>query len=401
MTVDASRHLEFLELVASEIDIPPSKHRDAVNRYEAVGRWLEDGDFPGCSNQLSIYPQGSFRLGTVVRPTRQGVEASYDIDLVCELPLLKHLTTPQAVKHSVGQRLREHDTYRRLLDAEGRRCWTLEYAEQDAVGFHLDILPAVPDVTPGLGSTAIAITHKEDSWYSWSASDPRGYGDWFDAKNADAFARVVVEQKQAIRRRDSLMFASIDDVPDQLVRTPLQRSIQLMKRNRDLYFNRPEILDYAPISIIITTLAAHLYAGEHDTFSAISSIVGRLRGHAALVEGRAIDRSLASMGLIRRLHDGTWYIGNPVNPAENFADRWHEDNDARARAFFMWADALQSGLQDFQTDTNPLLLKEKLAVLLGTTAVTKHFSVLIPSASAAEAPPRIHITRPAKPWRRS
>ena len=41
------------------------------------------------------------------------------------------------------------------------------------------------------------------------------------------------------------------------------------------------------------------------------------------------------MGLIRRLPDGTWYVGNPVNPAENFADRWHEDGHVRARAFFL------------------------------------------------------------------
>ena len=400
MTVDTSRYPKFLELVASEIDIPPSKYQDAVNRYQAVGHWLEDGNFPGCPGQPSIYPQGSFRLGTVVRPIRQGIEASYDIDLVCEMPLIKHLTTPQVVKHMVGHRLHQHETYRRLLDAEGRRCWTLEYAEQDGIGFHLDVLPAVPDGN-GVRSTSLAITHKGDAGYSWSASDPRGYGDWFDTKNAEAFARVVVEQKRTIQRRASPVFASIDDVPDQLVRTPLQRSIQLMKRNRDLRFNRPEMIDYAPISIIITTLAAHLYAGEPNTFTALAGIVGRLQGHATLVEGRAMDLSLASKGLIRKLQDGTWYIGNPVNPAENFADRWHEDNHARARAFFSWVDAMYRELLYFQTNTNPRLLKENLARLLGMAAVAKHFDVLIQSADAVESPPRIHITKPAKPWRRS
>ena len=224
MTIELGKYPEFLERVASEIDIPPSKYQNAVDRYQAVGRWLEAGGYPGAWGQPSIYPQGSFRLGTVVRPIRRGIEAGYDIDLVCEMPLTKHLTTPYAVKHMVGDRLRQHETYRRLLDDEGRRCWTLEYAEQDGVGFHLDVLPAVPDGS-GLQSTAISITHKADS-YSWSASDPCGYGKWFDGKNADAFARVVVEQKQIIQRQASLVFESVDDVPDQLVRTPLQRSIQ-------------------------------------------------------------------------------------------------------------------------------------------------------------------------------
>ncbi len=399
MTVDTGKYPEFLELVASEIDIPPSKYQDAVNRYQAVGRWLEDGDYSGSPNQLSIYPQGSFRLGTVIRPIRHGIEASYDIDLVCEMPLSKHRTTPQAVKHMVGNRLRQHETYRRLLDSEGRRCWTLEYAERDGVGFHLDALPAVPDEN-GLRNTALAITHKRNTGYSWSASDPLGYGDWFDDKNAAAFTRVAVEQKRIVQRRDSLVFASIDDVPDQLVRTPLQRSIQLMKRNRDLYFNRPETIDYAPISIIITTLAAHLYAGEPDTYTALLNIVGRLQGHAALVEGRAIDPHLATIGLIQRCPGGTWYIGNPVNPAENFADRWHENGHARARAFFSWLDTLQRDVLNLQTNANPRLIKERLIRVLGATAVAKHADVLIPSAGDVEPRSRIHINRPVKPWRR-
>ena len=232
-----------------------------------------------------------------------------------------------------------------------------------------------------------------------SASDPRGYGAWFDGKNAAAFAARCVRAEAYIQRRASLIYASIDKVPDQLVRTPLQRSIQLMKRHRDLRFNHHDHIDYAPISIIITTLAAHLYGNETDVYSALSGIVGKLQAHAVLVEGRAVDRSLAAMGLIQKRLDGTWYIGNPVNPAENFADRWHEDNHARARAFFAWVDALQKDLLNILGEANPRLLKEQLGRVLGTAAVSKHLDVLVPSAPVIDTPPRIHITSPAKPWR--
>ena len=47
MTIDTGKYSMFLEKAAEEIDIPPSKYRDAVNRYEAVGRWLEEGQYPG------------------------------------------------------------------------------------------------------------------------------------------------------------------------------------------------------------------------------------------------------------------------------------------------------------------------------------------------------------------
>lgn len=400
MTVDAKKYSLFLEQVASDIDIPPGKYQDAVDHYRAVGRWLEEGEYPGCQGEPTIYVQGSFRLGTVVRPIRNGIEACYDIDLVCEMPLRKDQTTPGDVKSMVGNRLGQHGTYQKLLDDEGRRCWTLEYAEQDGIGFHLDVLPAVPDARDSI-DTSIAITNKAGNMYAWSASNPRGYGAWFDNKNAAAFARAAFAQKKTIQRRAFLIYESIDDVPDQLVRTPLQRSIQLMKRHRDLRFNHHERIDYAPISIIITTLAAQLYANEPDAYSALTGIVGKLRAHAALVEGKTIERSLAGMGLIQRRPDGTWYIGNPVNPAENFADRWHEDNHARARAFFAWVNALQKDLLDILGGTDQRLLKEHLSRALGAPAVTKHFEILVsPTVAVLDAPPRIHIAKPAKPWRK-
>ena len=397
MTIDVRKYSRFLEQIASDIDIPPTKYQDAVDRYTSVGAWLEGGEYPGCSGALSIYPQGSFRLGTVVRPIRHGLEASYDIDLVCEIPLRKERTDPRSVKFVVGDRLRAHGTYRKLLDVEGRRCWTLEYAEQDGVGFHLDILPAIPD--PLEVDLSIAITNKEGAAYTWSASNPRGYGTWFDAKNAAAFERAVFKQKQAIQQRAPYIYESVDKVPDQLVRTPLQRAIQIMKRHRDLRFNHDERLEYAPISIIITTLSAQLYGNEIDLPSALTGIVGKLHAHAALVEGKIIDRALSSMGLIQRTPDGKWYIGNPVNPAENFADRWHEDNHARARAFFLWVAALQKDLVEILNATNPRLLKEHLSGALGADVVSKNFKLIVPDESVIDSPPRIHISAPAKPWR--
>lgn len=398
MTMDIKRYSAFLEQVATEIDITPGKYQDAVDRYQAVGEWLHDGRYSGCGDKPSICVQGSFRLGTVVRPIRNGIEASYDIDLVCELPLRKGATTPQSVKTTVGDRIREHGTYKKMLEPEGRRCWTLEYAEDDGVGFHMDVLPAVPEPL-GLLDTAIAITHRAGAVYSWSASNPRGYGNWFDQKNAVAFLRESLEQKRAIQRRAPNIYASIDEVPDQLIRTPLQRSIQLMKRHRDLRFNHHDRIDYAPISIIPTTLAATLYANEADIYSALFGIVQKLQAHAALVEGKSIERSLADIGLIRRLPNGKWYIGNPANPEENFADRWHEDNHARARAFFAWVDSLQKDLLTIVNETKPRVIKEELGRALGMGVVAKHLDVLVPPDAVIETPPRIHITSPAKPWR--
>ena len=398
MRIDQAKYSDFLNKVAGDLDIPPSKYKDAVDRYQAVAKWLENGDYPGsCDSGLDIYPQGSFRLGTVTRPIRNGIEADYDIDLVCEVPLLEEWANPEYVKRIVGDRLKEHDRYKRMLDEEGRRCWTLIYSEEDNIGFHLDVLPSVP-YPQGYLNTAIAITNKFLSLYRWSISDPKGYGLWFDSRNKPAFDLVYAEQKRLIQNRAPEIYARIEDVPDQLVRTPLQRTIQIMKRHRDIKFNNTERVDYAPISIIITTLSAYFYRNESDVYSALKNIVASLSAHVALFEGQALEPTLESISPIKRTSDGKWYIGNPVNPEENFADRWHEDNHARAEAFFMWLRWLQEDLVDILGKDNRNEVQRTLTSALGSVPVLQNLEQVIPPR-VIESPPKIHISRPRKPWR--
>ena len=397
MGIDKIKYSKFLEDTAQTIDIQPSKYQQAVERYQSVGRWLESGDYQDCVGEPAIYPQGSFRLGTVVRPIRGGVEADYDIDLVCELPIAKDLANPREIKMMVGERLEDHETYRRLLDDEGKRCWTLEYAEQDGVGFHVDILPSVPERREHY-DTGIAITNKQGTVYSWSASDPQGYGIWFDDRNGTAFARVAMDQKRSIVARASHVYASVDDVPDQLVRTPLQRVIQIMKRHRDVKFDNDSANDFSPISMIITTLSARLYQGQIDVYTALTEIVTKLHAYTMLMDNGAAHMIDPLSTLIRRTSDGRWYIGNPVNPDENFADRWHEDDHARARAFFLWVVALKSDLVDLVAESRPHSARTRLSTALGASAISEHVH-LIESEEAVVRAPRVQIGEAAKPWK--
>ena len=362
MLIGIDEYSDFLNKLAEDIDIPPHKYKDAVDRYQAVGKWLEGGIYPGAYNDsLDIYPQGSFRLGTVTRPVRNGMDSDYDIDLVCEIPLWKDQTAPRSVKKMVGDRLKENKVYRGMIDGEGKRCWTLVYSEEkDYTGFHLDILPAVPDPQVDR-NTAIAITNKCDSSYDWSPSDPEGYGLWFDGINRTAFGLVADEQKKLVQEKAPLVYARVGDVPDQLVRTPLQRAIQIMKRHRDI---KNGVSEYAPISIIITTLSALFYRNEPDLYSALKNIVDRLAAHAVLFDDPASDFS----GPITRTPDGGWHIGNPVNPEENFADRWNEDGNARAKMFFSWLTSLRRDLVDI-LDQDPSVAKRSAIGALGVRPV--------------------------------
>ena len=61
---------------------------------------------------------------------------------------------------------------------------------------------------------------------------------------------------EAYGKRQNFPFHRADDIPDALVRTPLQRAIQIMKRHRDVRFNAHRDQKHNPISMIITALAA-------------------------------------------------------------------------------------------------------------------------------------------------
>lgn len=364
----------LLQEIAEELDIPPSKYQEAVERYTAVGRWLEAGSYDGVSRIPTIYPQGSFRLGTVVRPYRNGVEKEYDIDLACELNCALCNTTAKNTKHSVRDRINEHGTYRNMLDKEGRRCWTLMYAEADGIGFHLDVLPCITNpIYSGSGVhglKAVEITDRVgDTSYAWSKSNPAGFADWFEERQRPAFNRVAALRKSQIQRQHPGLFARVDDVPNQLVRTPLQRAIQILKRHRDVRFAGKENELDRPISVIITTLAALAYQQENDVLSTFANFLDRVQ-------------RFSDTGIIRCEND-KWVISNPVNPHENFADRWNDKDSKKSDAFFQWLNWLQEDLDELLNASTSIGLHDRLVETFGEhpgNLVANRYSGQLPGA---------------------
>ena len=135
---------DLLIKTGSALDIPDHVYEDATLKYEDVGSWLgaEDSKLMGYSPD--IFVQGSFRLGTVVRPITETDE--YDIDLVCRLDMTKEQTTQKSLKDLIGDRLKLREDLARIV-SPSRRCWVLDYpAENLMPQFHMDVLPAIPDL---------------------------------------------------------------------------------------------------------------------------------------------------------------------------------------------------------------------------------------------------------------
>jgi hypothetical protein len=294
----------ILESTAASLDIPDELAEEAVLAYEGVGEWLSEEGSKLQPYSPEIYPQGSFRLGTPIRPLRGD---DFDIDLVCRLSLRKEQTTQKDLKNLIGTRLRENtDLAKRLT--ERRRCWTLKYGNR----FHLDVLPSIPDLdgTP----TAILLTDRELT--RWQFSNPKGYAEWF-------FARMGPILRELQLRAAEQAGAEVADIPEWRIRTPLQRVVQLLKRHRDVAFvNDP---NNCPVSIIVTTLAARAYTQERDLSVALQNVARAIPGQ---IENR----------------NGVWWIPNPAHPGENFADKWNETPERRT-AFLRWVARLQEDVR--------------------------------------------------------
>ena len=325
---------QLFEEIAARLDIPTKMHDEAEKNYNDLAKHLTST----LRLPVDVYVQGSFMLGTVIRPYRKQQDKDYDVDLVCEIQDSKENHTPEQIKHTVGNALKQ-EPYIRLLEEEGGRCWTLNYPGSELVGFHIDSLPCVLDASHQ--GTKIALTNKdkETGIYTWTYSDPRALKIWFDERQKDAFAQLKDIQKRMIFEScNRQIYNSIEEIPDRCVKTPLQKSIQILKRHRDVYFSNKHNEDCKPISMIITVLAAQLYKQELTTYEALKTIVKGLNRFSSLFESFNERKS----ALIT--FDGhTWEILSPVID-ENYAETWHENNHGKARAFFEWVGQLEKDL---------------------------------------------------------
>ena len=380
-----------LEHIVDVLDIPPSHYEKAAERYHSLGEWLHREESMVAKFNPQVCPQGSFRYGTVNRPLFKSNE--YDLDLVCEIVLRKSAVTQKQVKTLLGTEIISYAKAHGFTDPveEKNRCWRLNYA--DGVKFHMDILPSIPEdlnfiallqqlgVPYELAKLSVAITDKRHPKYTvvdpdWPRSNPKGFASWFEGRMRKAADDRI--RKLVLKRA----YASIDEVPPYEWKTPLQRSIQILKRHRDVMFRRSPYL--APISMILTTLAAHAYDGESDLYQALSDIVSKMPDFVRSSKPR---------------------IPNPVNPAEDFADRWASDIRLEQN-FWAWHTQIKTDLRNCVELMRSEQLPEKVQKLFAVSLTAEQLNELSKmgagSTSAAKtAAPLIRVNTAPKPWRKS
>lgn len=390
---DIQREKVLMEL-AKALDIPDTAHEAAEFRYHDLGEWLrDDSKAKSAIYQPFVSPQGSFRLGTVTRPWKRD---DYDLDVACSLQV--GLTTAHVSQHQLKQLVgadlnayRNERQIRERLEAK-HRCWRLHY--QDRLQFHIDTVPSIPHTEEvrniirqrmldvgadarfahDVAVRAVAITDDRHPSYErisndWYISNPEGYARWFESRMKLAKELLKSRVLQAKVRR-------IEDLPVFRWKTPLQMAIQILKRHRDVMFETDT--DRKPISIIITTLAAQAYGGESELLAALGGIMANMQ-----------------------LNQTSPRVPNPVNPQEDFADRWKTPDGRRLGL----EENFEGWLLQVQKDVHLLLrspdlggYKDHIRRRFGVSLhddVFRSYGEPTPSSF-----PNVHVIRhtPPKPW---
>ena len=358
---------EILETLGETLDITETQYKAAVSSYGAVGEWLAKPESSLAPYKPVIRPQGSFMLGTMIKPVCE--DDDLDIDLVCELTGKNSQWAQYHFKQAVGNRLKANETYKNMLDEEGRRCWTLMYS--DSANYHMDILPSLvcngyntvlekAFSATALGkdyeSLAIRITdNKQNNYYTdtiaenWIKSNPFGYGRWFfNAADVTSLRKSII------------LSEAVSPVPKyNKEKLPLQRVVQILKRHRDMMFNGDE---HKPISIIITTLASRAYSKETSIIDALTNVVANMNNY---IESRY---DLNTGKVVK-------WIPNPVSPEENFADKWVE-HPQREKNFYKWLDQVESDIQSIVQKRGLQYIAEAMKKPFGEQIVMKTFSII-------------------------
>jgi hypothetical protein len=389
MMIDSDQRLLALW---KEVDLPERAYELALKRYKDLGEWLSRGDSTLAGYDPHVFVQGSFALGTPIRQVVEGEE--YDLDFTCKLRsgVRRETHTQKQLKALVGDELLSYRDARNIQKpmVEKTRCWRLGY--KDELPFHMDVVPGIRaddarrrvlteamekagtpvELAQEVARRALWITDMQSSNYdrisnNWPSSNPGGYQLWFHSRMRSSDTKRFLAEAQ------------VDPVPVYRSKMPLQQIVQLLKRHRDVMFK--DVPKSKPASIIITTVAGAAYiAGESISLS--------------------MQRVMASFESVRA--SNTDVIANPVNPAENFADRWARPDNVRLQLkanFHRWVDQANRDFNQILGEAGSRLLTENVEDALGLTlseSIRKQFG-MISGTPASVRNVQLH-GEPARPW---
>lgn len=329
---------DTLDKMAAALQLDDTRRERMESAYKAVHEFVLTDPIFFKDLVAEAYCQGGVRTGTTNKPYKGN---EFDLDTVIQLKSLASRFPPDVIRRELERRLREPGSrWRDNLESKSR-CLRIHY-END---FHMDVL-AASQQSESCKNT-ILVLNKETR--QTGVSNPRGHADWFITQ-----ANRVIESLLERADKQFRASASLERLPAENFnrKKPLQRSVQLLKRYRDIYFAKDDT--YATSSIILTTIAGQYYRGEPSIFLTLDGIVNRIISDAT-------QYKLTPGGRIKVL--------NPVNTNEDFTSKWDTGPDYYF-AFLAFANHLKEEWQKFKQQQGVLTESRILKNLFGEDAFT-------------------------------
>lgn len=297
----------LLAEIAFSIQLPPSLHQKAVDRYEAVRTHLESTSSVFKDQIEHFYPQGSMSIDATI--STKGTDDEYDLDIVAQLGGRFRFMTPLQILIELEKALKG---YRGLKIVRQTRCVTLYYAD----GMHLDFSPSIRE--EGTLDRQSHICHAKGPAASLDdhmvPMNAYGFGEYYrqrtpiEQRVVDSFAKRWEVMNEGKYRAD----ADVDDVPeptDFVVKNTATLALQIHKRFRNIQY-----VDYRG-RIAPSILLSHYAAAAARPNTSLTDMVIR--------QAEFMILEIQNASLYRRLIT----VSNPCLSQDVFTDRWPENLD--------------------------------------------------------------------------
>ena len=267
----AKNNQEFADFLKDEVNINQSRLDRLETSVGAVNDYLK-GNLTGYQR---MDRQGSYALGTIIKPVDDNDEYDADIQIVmnADIQIVMNPNPKWEAKDyvlEINRTLAGNKTYADKLRLK-TRCVTIDYAGD----FHLDVVPRV--TINGKHYVCNRIDNK------FEETDGNGYRDWFNEKN-------------------------------RITGGNLKRVVRLLKHLRD------DKNSFTAKSILLTTLAGNTIKASDEGTTAVSTVADTL------------ETVLSRMSDYLQQHPNMPEIKNPVRcRTEDFNRHWDQRRYANFR----------------------------------------------------------------------
>ncbi|WP_341022005.1 nucleotidyltransferase [Brevundimonas diminuta] len=331
--------------IALNLQLPPGLHAKAVERSEAVRKYIERPGSPLFGRVSYFYPQGSMRIDATI--STRGTDDEYDIDIVAEI--FGGDARPEALLDDLYAALADYPAQRVVRQT---RCVTVYYAD----GMHLDVTPARRTAAKEKESViAHAKGGAEPGIYV--PMNAYAFGQWYTDRTPteETFAKAMNKRLYA---QDGMVFAEAesDDVPAQtplIIKSVTTVALQLLKRHRNILY--ADVTGRIPPSILLSCHAGH------------AAVPGMRLAEMLIRQARWTARAIDEAARQGRLLS----VANPEHAGELFTDRWPE-SQSQQQAYAAALHKLANGLEALRTaDVQLEDLQQWMRAQFGERVVTR------------------------------